>query len=37
VASDLVPDALRAAPIWTVALVGMLAAAAIVAFQASLL
>jgi zinc transporter, ZIP family len=37
VASDLVPDAVRVAPLWTVALVGMLAAAAMVAFQASLL
>jgi hypothetical protein len=36
-AAGAVVIAARVAPIWTVALVGMLAAAAIVAFQASLL
>jgi zinc transporter, ZIP family len=37
VAGDLVPEAVRVAPIWTVALVGGLAAAAMLALQAALL
>lgn len=37
VAGDLIPEAMRVAPAWTVALVGSLAAAAMLALQAALL
>jgi zinc transporter, ZIP family len=37
VAGDLIPEAVRVAPAWTVALVGSLAAAAMIALQAALL
>jgi ZIP family zinc transporter len=37
VAGDLIPEAIRVAPAWTVALVGSLAAAAMLALQAALL